>query len=119
MELRSKRILVVDDEPLLLALVERILSGAGYEVVVTVDANEALHLIEHNEYALVLSDVRMPTLSGPDLAKRMRFTNAPRVLFMSGSSNSPVVDGRRNTGFLKKPFRRTELLDSVRSLVGA
>lgn len=115
-----KRILIVDDEPLLLELVGKILTAAGYEVTQTVSPHEALRLIEHTDFSLVVSDVRMPTLSGPDLTRRMRFENAPKVLFMSGASSRSIDElTRSGASFLKKPFRNRELLTAVRSLVGA
>jgi DNA-binding response OmpR family regulator len=116
----GEKVLVVDDEPMVLSLVSTILAGAGYDVTTAHSGKEALRLIEATDFELIVSDVRMPEVSGSDLAKRMRFTNAPRLLFMSGSSSEPVRDllGHGAAGFLKKPFRSTELLKAVQAALG-
>lgn len=118
MKTSGMRVLIVDDEPMLLRLVATILGGAGFAVTVAPDGLEALRLVESNPYALVVTDVRMPVVSGPDFARRMRYTNAPKLLFMSGASSEPLTElMRHGAGFIKKPFRAQELLDAVSRLV--
>lgn len=115
------RVLVVDDEPQILKLVAVVLRSAGYQVTLASSGSEALKLIEHNDYELVLSDVRMPELSGPELVMRMRYANAAKIVFMSGAfqSSDNVVLKKGVAAFLKKPFRAGELLQTVRRVTGA
>lgn len=120
MSTAARRILVVDDEPLLLRLLSTMLSAEGFDVTLAHNGQEALQLVESNEYALVVTDVRMPTLSGPEFAKRMRYTNAPKLLFMSGASSEPLNELlRTGASFIKKPFRSNELLKVVTKLLGS
>lgn len=110
-------ILVVDDEPELLKMTEVMLRRAGYEVTTSRSGTEALRLIERNEYDLILSDIRMPDLSGPQLAQRMRYGNRAKVVFMSGASTESwdALAKLGAVGFIKKPFRMTDLLEKVRT----
>ena|ERR1017187_5222615 len=104
-------VLVVDDDVRILALTAEMLRLAGYRVLKTNIASEADLIFERNaaEIDLLLSDVQMPSLSGPELAVRLRQRN-PRlpVVFMSGcaESNGPP-------GTLKKPFKMADLWSKV------
>ncbi len=118
MNAQAKTVLIVDDEPMLLRLVATMLDRAGFEVTMAPGGQEALRLVENNPYALVITDVRMPVVSGAEFARRMRYTNAPKLLFMSGSSSEPVTDLlRHGAGFIKKPFRSNELLTAISQLL--
>ncbi len=107
-------VLVVDDEPLVLRMVATILASAGFQVTAVASGLEALRLVETHTYSLVVTDVRMPIVSGPEFARRMRYTDAPRLLFMSGAACEPLnALLRHGAGFIKKPFRSNELLSAV------
>ncbi|MBX7196570.1 MAG: response regulator [Sandaracinaceae bacterium] len=116
----SERVLVVEDDALVRALVVRTLRGAGYDVSVASDGQEALELLEAMDPAvdLVVSDVVMPRLGGRELAEQIRLRSlADRVLFVSGYAASLVVApaGERGRSFLQKPFTSALLLAAVRS----
>ncbi len=114
----KRTVLIVDDEPTLLRLVETMLTTAGFDVTVALGGQEGLRLVECNTYALVITDVRMPLVSGPEFARRMRYTNSPKLLFMSGASAEPVHELiRTGAGFIKKPFRKGELLNAIQQLL--
>ena len=120
MNSQKSSVLIVDDEPVLLRLITTILQLAGFEVTEAPNGQEALRLVEANRYSLVITDVRMPLVSGPEFAKRMRYTNAPKLLFMSGASSEPLTQLIRNgAGFIRKPFRKNELLKAVAQLLPA
>jgi len=117
-------ILVAEDEPAVRSLVEHVLRAAGYTVIAAVDGREALDLAGAlPTIDLLLTDVMMPRLNGPDLAAALReWRPDQRVLFMSGFTNdvlgergitSPEVD------LLKKPFAPNELVSRVQEMLAA
>jgi CheY-like chemotaxis protein len=119
---RGERVLVVDDDPMILKFCATALEQAGYRVQTAADAADALesYLAAGAEpFRLVVSDVVMPRMSGYDLARRLRDQDAGvGVLLMSG----PVVPNPHKEDlagspcdFLPKPFRTEGLLDAVRT----
>jgi CheY-like chemotaxis protein len=121
----TELILVVEDEDAVLKLVRRILVGAGYRVLLAPNAGEALMLCEEHraEVKLLLADVVMPILSGPELAARLS-TLVPglRVLYMSGYSDETLTNRgllRGPVPFIGKPFTQDALLRKVRAVLDA
>ena len=114
-----ERVLVVDDEQAVRAVVERVLASDGYELHVARDGGEALELFEaHNgAFDLILSDVVMPRTSGVELAGAVR-RRAPGipVLLMSGYGDVQAVQDEleRGTALISKPFNASTLREAVR-----
>ena len=115
----SLTILVVEDDRALRELLRFTLEGSGYTVLAAADPAEALRLAEPpgRAIALLVSDVTLPGMTGPDLARRLRASRAGlEVLLVSGySRDSELVDPR--DAFLQKPFRPQALTDVVRGLL--
>jgi len=115
----SRTILVVEDDRALRELLRITLEGSGYTVLAAADPAEALRLAEPPGcvIALLVSDVMMPGMTGPDLARRLRASRAGlEVLMVSGySRDSELLDPR--DAFLQKPFRPQVLTDMVRELL--
>jgi PAS domain S-box-containing protein len=114
-------ILLVEDEHVVRTLVRSVLVKQGYVVVDTADPLEAPALCDERSFDLLVTDVVMPGLSGPDLATQL-LDRLPglKVLFISGySSHSSLVDGalQAGTAFLQKPFVLGELATKVRELL--
>ena len=115
------RILLVEDEVAVRALVERILRRAGYEVLAAADAARALELEAAAERIdLLLSDVVMPGMSGIELAREIRAKRPEtRVLLISGYTEESVgSSGPGSLDLLGKPFTDNELLTRIRSILG-
>ncbi len=117
------RILVVDDEPAIRRLLDRMLSQRGHSVVTARDGGEALEVLAREgeaEYDLILSDLRMPGLSGGDLLARLRERGKGeegRLVFMTGDNATPAAaETLRTSGvpWLLKPFALPDLLAHVR-----
>ncbi|HZN14942.1 MAG TPA: PAS domain S-box protein [Acidimicrobiales bacterium] len=110
------RVLVVDDEPGVRDVVSRILRRCGFEVVDASGGPEALTLSD-TPFDILLTDVVMPGLSGPDLASRLRerWPNL-RVVYMSGYSDGVFSDGDLDSEIrlLPKPFTEHDLLVAIR-----
>jgi CheY-like chemotaxis protein len=114
--LRRPTILVVDDEESLRLYLARLLEKEGYRVITARDGNAALALVERaaGSVRLVITDVSMPSLSGPELVRRMAAQPpVPPVLFISGSAQGSDLPGP----LLPKPFLPEELTRLVRSMV--
>jgi two-component system cell cycle sensor histidine kinase/response regulator CckA len=111
------RILVVDDEDAVRRVVQRALRAYGYEVLEASDGPAALSLLagEATRPHLVLTDERMPDMSGRELAAVIaRVYPAVRVVLMSGATAEPVHPGPDVHGRLQKPFSPSSLVAAVR-----
>ena len=120
---RPETILVVDDEPVVLALVASILEHAGYDVLRAGSPHEALRIgLEHTaSIDLLLADVIMPGLSGPALAEEFAAVHPEtRWLFMAGLPDSDEIADRiiaRGKPFLPKPFFPRVLVGKVEEVL--
>ena len=121
----TETILVVEDEPAVLALSRRALEAQGYVVLAASDPSAAMRLFELHggTIHLLLTDVVMPGLSGRDLADRLTARRpGMRVLYMSGYPGDAVVQhGELPSGsaFLQKPFSPDALARKVRDVLDA
>jgi two-component system cell cycle sensor histidine kinase/response regulator CckA len=108
-------VLVADDEPEVLSLVELLLGSLGARALPARDGREAVELFRQHrcEIDLVLLDVRMPTLDGPGACEAVRRLDpAARVWFMTGFAQGYTADdllARGAEGVLDKPFRFEQL----------
>jgi two-component system cell cycle sensor histidine kinase/response regulator CckA len=120
----DKTVLVVDDDPLLRALTSQILTGGGYHVLTARNSGEALQISRAIPAGidLVVTDVEMPGLQGPELARRLMAAHPEvKVLLVSGYAEGHLGRGEGGdlcSTFLQKPFGPDELLDRVRQLLG-
>ena len=119
----SETILLVDDEVAVRELVRRALQKLGYTVLEASDVADALG-IEANypgPIHLLLSDIVMPDLNGPDLAQRLVLRRpAMKVLYISGFERYGAIRSDfsgRHTAFLQKPFTPEVLALNVRALL--
>ena len=67
-----KKILVVDDDPVIGKSFDRVLSGKGYAVITAADGEEALRKLSSETYDVVFTDIRMPGMSGLEVAERVK-----------------------------------------------
>ena len=117
--LENATILVADDEPVLLALLVDLLQSRGYRVLTAADGVQAVELYEkrRDEIDLVLLDILMPKMDGLEaLEKIMKINPKARVLVISGYAHMDKVDACLEAGalgFIKKPFRISELSDKI------
>ena len=117
----SGTILLAEDEPLLRELGQTILTQAGYNVLTAPDMEALRALIaEHpGKVDLLLTDVVMPDISGPELVRigKKRWP-AIRVLYMSGYTDDELQDLDRDAGFIQKPFTPAELTAKIEEVLG-
>jgi signal transduction histidine kinase len=119
---RRGRVLVIDDEPMICAVVRRLLS-AEHEVVSACSVKEALTRLEGEDFDVILCDLMMPEATGMDLHASLAASRpalARRIVFMTGGAFTPVardfLDGIANAR-VEKPFDTATLKDLVASLV--
>lgn len=119
-ELSNPEVLVVDDEPLVLEALTATLEAEGYRVRSTTDPTTALQWVQQCPFGLILTDQRMPQVTGLELLERVQQLQpeATRVLMTGVVELSTVIDCI-NRGqlyrFLVKPWLREELLATVRN----
>lgn len=119
----TETILVVEDEEGVRGMIRRVLGLCGYVVLEAGHGAEALEASEHfsGRIELLISDVVMPHMSGPDLASQLRQRRPGlRVLYISGYPELPTESQSalgRNESYLQKPFTPSALADKVREVL--
>ena len=108
------RILLVEDDPRVRAATVGALEDLGYDPVACEDGASALREFDQAEYDLVISDVIMPEMSGPELIKILRQKRPGiAVLFVTGYVGESETDDLAGSEFLRKPFTVGALSSSV------
>jgi DNA-binding response OmpR family regulator len=115
-------ILVADDEPIMLSLVEKILHREGYHVLKTSSAHEVVEIINNQVPDLLLTDVNLPDRNGLSLCRDLRANqnlNQMPIIFLTGSAAGPddIAEALNAGGddFIRKPFAARELAARVRA----
>lgn len=117
-------VMIVDDEPMVLSVAERMLVLAGYRVLPALDQQTALNLcrLHGREISLVLLDYLMPGMSGPELVRCLKDLQPDlRIAMMSGYSKGEVEDRGAPFGeylFIQKPFTLAQLVAFVQAALG-
>jgi len=119
------QILVIDDEEPVIMLIEEVLALDGHVVTPAFSGTEALALLAHGEFDLILSDVRMPAIGGPTFFETLQTTRPdllPRVVFVTGDTVSPSTREFLRIAarpVLSKPFDPERLRALVNSNLAA
>jgi excisionase family DNA binding protein len=120
-----RRVLVVDDDPQILAIVQETLKGDRFEVRTASNGYDAGILTEQFRPDVILLDYMLPDVNGSVVCERIRSNPeyaGIRVVFVSGVADDTEVQRlmqRGADGFVRKPFRADELLRLVNGLVSA
>lgn len=115
----QETVLVVEDQAAVRALVAEVLRQQGFSVLEARNGVEALTVLARRQEAidLLVTDVAMPQLDGPSLARELRQDRPDlKVLYTSGYSADPTAADPRASAFLPKPFGVAELLAAVEKL---
>jgi DNA-binding NtrC family response regulator len=122
---RTETILLVEDAEVLRLMIGEMLETAGYQVLVGGSPEQALEVVEAHSgpIHLLLTDVVMPGMSGPQVAERVKaLWPEVRVLYTSGYTDEAIVHHgilEGGTNFLQKPFTTDGLLRKVREVLDA
>src|SRR5258708_25721204 len=107
-----EKILFVDDDPELRAVVAAAVAQPGYSILTAADGYEAIRILADHRVSLLITEVKMPGINGFDLARQAKVMRPDiQIVYLSGY---PVDSGRRvYGGFLQKPLRMGDLLAEV------
>lgn len=115
--MRQPRVLVIDDEPGITLLCDRLLTKAGYTVHALTDPKLALETLRKERFDLLLVDIRMPEISGFDVMQQAReIQRDMAILAMTGfgTVETAIQALRRGVdGLILKPFEKAELIQAV------
>jgi CheY-like chemotaxis protein len=104
----QRKVLVVDDDPVIARSFDRVLSGKGYAVITARDGNEALRKLHDEKYDVVFTDIKMPGMSGIEVAERIKATQPwLPVVIVTGygtDENEARAAAAGVSGFLRKPL---------------
>lgn len=114
-DMKSKSILIVDDEEIIRDFLSEVLED--YDLAVATDGDEAIEKLGTRHFDLVITDLRMPKVSGEEVVRAARTGDSTtKVIVISGYSSLYTVSQSVKNGacaFLSKPFSIKELMQTV------
>jgi two-component system response regulator ResD len=111
------RLLVVDDDHDLCAVMQSVLEDEGYSVEAAVDGLAAIGAAARHQPELVVLDIMLPGASGPEVARRLRQEHGPGLPILAVTADGSAARKAREVGayaYLRKPFELRDFLDVVR-----
>jgi DNA-binding response OmpR family regulator len=120
----AKRILIVDDDEMVLIALNELLKPEGYEVQTLSNGSEALKKLDQNGYDLLMLDIIMPEMDGFELCKKIRekenYRETPIVFLTAKSQEEDRVQGIEAGAnlFLSKPISPEKLLGIISDTIG-
>jgi CheY-like chemotaxis protein len=123
----AKKILVIDDEEIIIKSLSRLLEKNGYEVFIAKNGQDALIMTEEEDFDLILADIRMPGMNGVEttqsiykiLEKKER-KKLPTI-FITGYVDQQIekeAKALKPAAYIYKPFDIEELVDKVKEVIG-
>ncbi|MBX7145143.1 MAG: response regulator [Oligoflexia bacterium] len=124
----SKKVLIVDDDPMIRNLVQAILEGEGYNVTAFDDGPKAVEAMDSEQrplpFAFVILDVMMPGMNGLDVLTRMKLhphTQDLPVIMLTGEDKAEDIMAGYSVGadyYITKPFTRQQLMYGINLVLG-
>ena len=120
----SKKILIVDDSPVVLAMLEDALVGMGYAVTVAANGQDGLKQVEAGKFDLIITDLSMPVMDGISFvraAKQLPNCKFVPIVFLSSEEDEAKISEAKKAGastFLRKPFRENQLRTILQVVLG-
>lgn len=120
----AKKILINDDEEIIIKSLAKLLEKKGYEVIVSKRGQDAVVIVEEEEFDLIISDIRMPGLNGVEAVKAiykyLKKNNKvkPPVIFITGYADEKCEKEAQTLnpiGYLHKPFDIDDLMRLIKS----
>lgn len=114
------KILLVDDQQVILNLLVKVLEREGYDTITAISAEEALGLLETTNVKGVISDIMMPGMNGIELLKSIKQRNAAMpVLLITGYAGKYSMNNAKTAGadgYITKPFKNVQIIQKLREL---
>ena len=125
--MKGKKILVIDDDPVMVRLIERILRNDGYEVVGALKGRSGIERAQKENPDLILLDVLLPDINGKEVAHQLHHNPVTRnipIVFMTVTikleddkgNQEIIIDGQRYRAFAK-PVHNRRLLSVIRKTI--
>ena len=123
MQVNGSRILIVDDDKIILSILTKFLQKAGYQTDVAETSREALEKVKNQYYDVAIMDIKLPDMEGTDLLLIMNRTS-PRTtkIMMTGFASKENRDRSLNRGadaYLVKPIAPQQLLSTIKEKLSA
>jgi DNA-binding response OmpR family regulator len=117
------KVLIVDDDEVLLALTHNLLEEEGYRVLSTADGPQGITIYKQLRPDLVLLDLGLPHMSGFEVLRKIRaFDQKAKIIIVTGHDSRESADVALRHGasdFVVKPFSHVDLLNRIRSVLSA
>jgi DNA-binding response OmpR family regulator len=118
--MNNTRILVVDDDLIVMGLIQANLEARGYEVVTANNGTDSIRVAQKENPDLIILDIMMPEIDGFEACRKIReFSNAPVVMYSGriGERDKEKCADCGANDYLTKPFVLRELLDKINALL--
>jgi len=114
-----KKILVIDDEELIIKSLAKLLEKNGYEVFVAKNGQDAVVMADEENFDLILADIRMPGMDGVETVRSIR-KKIP-VIFITGYADDEIEKSAKElnpAAYIYKPFDIQKLLEKIKKVLG-
>jgi two-component system chemotaxis response regulator CheY len=121
----KKKILVIDDSPVVLSMLDDMLTALNYEVTCAGNGLDGCGLIEANKYNMIITDLNMPGMDGVEFtksAKQMQNCKFVPIVMLSGEHDEAKIAEAKSVGistFLKKPVKENQLKTILQVVLGS
>ena len=121
----AKKILIVDDSPSVLAVLEDMLNDLGYDVTASNNGKQACQLLEANRFDLIITDLTMPVMDGivfVQTAKQMANCKFVPIVMLSSEEDAVKIAEAKRVGistFLRKPVKEVQLKTILQVVLGS
>jgi two-component system chemotaxis response regulator CheY len=121
----AKKILIVDDSPSVLAILEDMLNDLGYDVTASNNGKQACQLLEANRFDLIITDLTMPVMDGivfVQTAKQMANCKFVPIVMLSSEEDAVKIAEAKRVGistFLRKPVKEVQLKTILQVVLGS
>jgi len=113
----TSKVLIIDDETAILKMVSKVLSRKGYCVEIAENGEEGINKIESNDYNLILTDIKMPGISGEQVADTLKNIKDRRTPIVGMSGTPWLLDEDIFDAVISKPCASDELLKVINQIV--
>ena len=120
----TKKILVIDDEEILIKSLSKLLEKNGYEVFIAKNGQDAIIMSEEEDFDLILADIHMPGMNGFEVVKHIyREIDKRKIptIFITGYEDE-IIEKKVKTvspiAYIYKPFDNKELLGKIKKAIG-